>query len=174
MTSQATHARMVTPGLQVVHVTVRDGYRPRTIDARSGVPLRVVFHRDEETPCSERVVFSSPHIDRHLAPHGDTVVELPPQAPGEVRFTCAMGRYRGRILLSDPRSPERSARRRLNLPGMLAALGGLLLIALSALALSSAVPLPGPVSWAAGLGGLLLVAWLVLARRRIDSAPGSQ
>ncbi len=101
MTAGTARARLEAPGWQIVHVTVRDGYRPRTIEAQAGVPLRVVFHRDEATPCSERVVFSSPHLDRHLAPHGETIVELPAQGPGEVRFTCAMGRYRGRIRLAD-------------------------------------------------------------------------
>ncbi len=99
MTRSPVRAIPGVPGIQIVHVTVRGGYRPQTVVARAGVPLRLVFHRDEEAACSERVIFSSPHLDRHLAPHGATVVELPPQGPGEVRFTCAMGRYRGRIRL---------------------------------------------------------------------------
>ena len=107
MTDQVVRA-LPAPDFQVVHVTVRDGYRPRTIIARAGVPLRLVFHRDEDAACSERVIFSSPHLDRHLAPHGATVVELPAQEPGEVRFTCAMGRYRGRIRLSELK-PARDA-----------------------------------------------------------------
>lgn len=82
---------------QVIQITVRGGYRPAVIDAAAGVPLRLVFHREETEPCSERVVFSSPHIDRHLEPNGSTVVDLPAQPVGEVRYTCGMGRYRGRI-----------------------------------------------------------------------------
>ncbi len=101
MTEQLARASLVAPGFQIVHVTVRDGYRPGTIVARAGVPIRLVFHRDEEVACSERVIFSSPHLDRHLAPHGATVIELPAQGPGEVRFTCAMGRYRGLVRLKE-------------------------------------------------------------------------
>lgn len=84
---------------QVVEITVDHGYRPWSIVARAGVPLRLVFHRRDDDPCSERVVFSSPRLDRRLAPHSDTTIVLPPQPPGEVRFTCGMGRYRGSIQL---------------------------------------------------------------------------
>jgi plastocyanin domain-containing protein len=99
MTAQAIWARMDPTGEQVVEIVVDHGYRPRLIVARSGVPLRLVFHRRDAETCSERVVFSSPHVDRRLAPHGETTIVLPPQLPGEVRFTCAMGRYHGRIEL---------------------------------------------------------------------------
>lgn len=82
---------------QVIEITVRGGYRPSVIEAQAGVPLRLVFHREETESCSERVVFSSPRIDRRLAPGVATVVDLPAQPIGEVRYTCGMGRYRGRI-----------------------------------------------------------------------------
>lgn len=82
---------------QVIDVTVRGGYQPAVVEARAGVPLRLVFHRQDPDACSERVIFSSPHIDRRLALGATTVVDLPAQAEGEVRYTCGMGRYRGRI-----------------------------------------------------------------------------
>ena len=82
---------------QVIDITVRGGYRPSVVEAEAGVPLRLIFHREETEACSERVVFSSPRIDRRLAPGVATVVDLPAQPVGEVRYTCGMGRYRGRI-----------------------------------------------------------------------------
>lgn len=84
-------------GRQEVHVTIDRGYHPALIIARAGVPLLVTFHRSDNDACSERVVFSSPRIDRRISPTGSTTVELPPLPPGDVRFTCAMGRYRGHI-----------------------------------------------------------------------------
>lgn len=101
MLAQAVRAQLDPGGQQVVEVTIRDGYRPGVIRARAGMPLRIVFRREDDDACTERVVFSSPHIDRRLAPTGATTVELPAQPPGEVRFTCGMGRYRGRIELVD-------------------------------------------------------------------------
>ncbi len=99
MVEQPTSSRFGRPAHQVIHVTVRGGYRPRLIVAQAGVPLRVVFHREDDDPCTERVVFSSPHIERRLEAGEATTVELPAQPPGDVRFTCAMGRYRGLIRL---------------------------------------------------------------------------
>jgi hypothetical protein len=95
---------------QVIDIIVRGGYRPAMIDAQAGVPLRLIFHREETEACSERVVFSSPRIDRHLAPGVPTVVDLPAQPVGEVRYTCGMGRYRGRIRFQSPGARSRLRR----------------------------------------------------------------
>lgn len=97
MAVDLAQARPDPGGDQLVEVTVDHGYRPQSIVARAGQPLRLVFHRVDNEACSERVVFSAPRLERRLAPHSDTTIVLPPQPEGEVRFTCAMGRYRGQI-----------------------------------------------------------------------------
>ena len=106
MLVQPTHARFDADGRQVVDVVVDRGYHPEVIIARADVPLRLVFRRDDTDSCSERVVFSSPHLDRRLAVTGPTTIDLPAQPPGEIRFTCGMGRYRGRIELTSERAPS--------------------------------------------------------------------
>jgi hypothetical protein len=121
MIAQATAARLDASGRQVVTVTVGHGYRPASIVALAWAPLRIVFRREDDESCSERVVFSSPHLERRLSPTGETAVDLPAQAPGEVRFTCGMGRYRGHILLVEALGPAalsgpRAAARRLRRP----------------------------------------------------------
>lgn len=100
----SVQARLDSDGRQVVYVVVDRGYHPDTIVARAGVPLRLVFRREDDDACSERVVFSAPHMDRRLASTGTTTIDLPAQPPGEVRFTCGMGRYRGRIELTAERA----------------------------------------------------------------------
>lgn len=105
-------ARADPAGYQVVNVLVDRGYHPDLIVAQAGLPLRLTFRRDDNDACSERVVFSSPHIDRPLAAIGVTTIELPAQPPGEVRFTCGMGRYRGRIELTVKRAPSPLSRLR--------------------------------------------------------------
>lgn len=82
---------------QVIEIRVRHGYHPDVIKAQAGMPIRLVFRREDDLACSDRVVFSRPHVDRYLAPRSVTVVDLPPAATGSIRFTCGMGRYRGRI-----------------------------------------------------------------------------
>jgi hypothetical protein len=85
--------------LQTVDIWVDRGYQPAQTVATADVPLRIIFHRRDADHCTERVVFSSPHIERRLTANGTTAVDLPAQPPGVVRFTCGMGRYRGEIAL---------------------------------------------------------------------------
>jgi plastocyanin domain-containing protein len=110
MLDQPVRARLGPDGRQVVDVVVDRGYHPGTILARAGLPLRLLFRREDDDVCFERVVFSAPRLDRRLAPTGTTTIDLPAQRPGEVRFTCGMGRYWGRIQLVDERSPSISQR----------------------------------------------------------------
>ena len=98
--------RHAARGDQVVDVVVDHGYRPQSIVATAGVPLRLVFHRRDDDPCMDRIVFSSPHLDRHLARGSVTTIALPPQPPGEIRFTCGMGRYHGQIDVRSEASPS--------------------------------------------------------------------
>lgn len=163
MTHQAVRARLTAPGFQEIHVTVRGGYRPRSISARAGLPLRLVFHRDEDATCSERVVFSSPHLDRHLAPHAATVVDLPGQPPGEVRFTCAMGRYRGVISIAGE-TAERSALGRSRFQPLAAGVGTAAVVAAGLL---SAIVVPTVFALILAVSVAVVVAgWLTLSARR--------
>jgi P-type Cu+ transporter len=97
MLGRATWAHLDAEGRQVVEITVRGGYHPDRILALAGLPLRLRFRREEDEACTERVVFSSPHLDRRLAAVAITAIDLPAQPTGQIRFTCGMGRYRGRI-----------------------------------------------------------------------------
>lgn len=84
-------------GRDEVHIDVVKGYRPDVVTVSAGVPIRVVFHRYDDDPCTDRVVFSSPRIERRLADDGATSVDIPARPAGELRYTCGMGRYSGTI-----------------------------------------------------------------------------
>lgn len=112
MFEQSGRARIDPDGQQVIDITIDGGYHPGRIVARAGLPLRLVFTRDDADHCSERVVFSAPRLDRRIAPTGTTSIDLPAGPPGEVRFTCGMGRYRGRIELVDQATGSPVARLR--------------------------------------------------------------
>ena len=84
-----------------VRVRVLDGsYLPDSILAEAGIPLRIVFRREETSPCSEQVVFPAFGKSATLPVGKDVVVDLRPDAPGEYEFTCGMGMLRGRIVVS--------------------------------------------------------------------------
>lgn len=82
-------------------VTVKGGYTPDVIVVKAGKPVRLVFHRQESSPCSERVVFKD--FDKsNLLPEGEKVpVEFVPEKPGEYEFSCQMGMYRGRLIVEE-------------------------------------------------------------------------
>jgi len=85
-------------GAQEVRIRVRGGYDPDVIVVRAGRPVRLHFYREEDTACSEMVLF--PGLDRsaRLAPFQDTVVEVTPPRPGEYDFQCQMGMLRGKLI----------------------------------------------------------------------------
>lgn len=106
MSEQPVRTQFDPGGHQVVEITVHRGYQPDSIRASAGVPLRIVFWREDDDACSERVVFSNPRLDHRLSATGATTIDLPAQPPGGIRFTCGMGRYRGHIeIVDDRRAP---------------------------------------------------------------------
>ena len=76
-------------GVQEVQVVVRGGYSPDVIRARTGLPLRIVFDRQEDGDRSSRVVFADLALSRFLAPFAHTTVEFTPTRPGSYGFACA-------------------------------------------------------------------------------------
>ena len=83
-----------------VRVRVLGGYVPDTIRAEAGMPLRIVFRREESAACSEQVVFPAFGKSATLPPGEAVAVELLPEEPGEYEFTCAMGMLRGTLVVS--------------------------------------------------------------------------
>jgi plastocyanin domain-containing protein len=96
---EGMRAAMTQSGYQEATILVKDGYTPDTIVVERDKPVRLVFRREETTPCSETVVFSDFGKSAKL-PQGEQVpVELAPAAPGEYGFSCQMGMYRGTLVV---------------------------------------------------------------------------
>lgn len=88
-------------GVQELTVTVRGGYDPADLRVRRGVPVRLVFDRQETSGCSEEVVLPEFGIKRYLPAHQRTSVEFTPERAGTYEFTCGMSMLRGRITVVD-------------------------------------------------------------------------
>ena len=84
---------------QQIRVLVAGGYTPSTIRAEAGIPLRLVFCREESAACSEQVVFPAFGKIATLPKGKPVVVDLLPEEPGEYEFTCAMGMLRGKLVV---------------------------------------------------------------------------
>ena len=85
-------------GRQEVAITVRGGYSPSTVRVVAGQPVRLTFDRQENSSCSEEVVFPDFGMRRFLPQDQRTVVDITPPAPGTYEFTCGMGMLHGRII----------------------------------------------------------------------------
>lgn len=94
-------ARITPDGEQEARVTVRGRYTPSTVVAKRGVPIRLLFDRQEDSICSERVIFAGINQERWLAPFATTTVRLVPKETGEFLFTCSMGMYQGKLVVTE-------------------------------------------------------------------------
>ena len=86
-------------GRQEVEIAVKGGYSPNLIRVREGVPLRLVFDRQETGDCTSRVVFPDFGVTRSLAPFARTAVEFTPDRSGEFGFACGMNMVHGTLLV---------------------------------------------------------------------------
>lgn len=84
-------------GVQVVRIKVQGGYSPDVVRVAQGVPVRMVFDRQEAGDCSSRVVMPDFKVNQSLAAWETTTVEFTPQAAGEFEFACGMNMLRGRV-----------------------------------------------------------------------------
>ncbi|MHB1773113.1 MAG: heavy metal translocating P-type ATPase [Acidimicrobiales bacterium] len=91
----------VSGGVQEVRVTVRGGYSPSRIRARAGVPLRLVFDRQESGDCTSRVVFPDFGASADLPAFGEASLDLTPTTPGEYGFACGMNMIHGTLVVED-------------------------------------------------------------------------
>jgi len=88
-------------GVQVVKVTVKGGYSPDVIQVVTGVPVRLLFDRQESGDCSSRVVFPDFKVNQTLPAFETTAVEFLPDTPGEYGFACGMSMLHGRLRVVD-------------------------------------------------------------------------
>ena len=87
--------------MQRVEVTVRGGYRPNVIRVRQGVPVEIVFDRQESGDCTSRVVFGDFAVSAALPAFARTTVRLDPVRAGSFGFACGMNMVHGTLLV-DP------------------------------------------------------------------------
>ncbi len=87
--------------VQRVEVKVsKDGYSPSTIGLKKGVAAEITFLRVDEKNCGAEVVFPDLGIKKELPVGKPVVVQLQPDKDGEIRFTCGMEMYRGKLLVA--------------------------------------------------------------------------
>ena len=97
----ATQAQ-VEGGRQVVDVTVKGGYSPSLIRVEAGTPVRLRFHRQENSDCTSRVVFPDLRKSTSLGAFGTTTLDLDIAEPGEYSWACGMNMLHGTLIAEAP------------------------------------------------------------------------
>src|SRR6516225_2919238 len=91
----------VVGNVQEVRITVRGGYNPNIIEARKGIPLRLIFDRQENSDCTSRVVFPDFQVSKSLPAFGTTELQLTPDQEGSFEFACGMNMVHGTLIVQD-------------------------------------------------------------------------
>jgi P-type Cu+ transporter len=86
-------------GVQEITVVVKGGYSPDRIRVHQGVPLRLVFDRQESGECTARVVFPDFAVSKSLPAFTTTTVDLMPDRAGEFGFACGMNMVHGTLVV---------------------------------------------------------------------------
>lgn len=96
-----SHRAELDDGVQVIDVTVKGGYSPDVIQLVAGIPVRMMFDRQETGDCSSRVVIPDFHVNQALPAFATTAVEFTAARPGNFEFACGMNMIRGHILVEE-------------------------------------------------------------------------
>ncbi len=86
---------------QTVRIDVNHGYAPNYIIAKAGVPLEMVFARDEKpSSCAAKLEIPAADIKETLINHRETVLTVPAEVAkvGEIPFHCSMEMMTGKIV----------------------------------------------------------------------------
>ena len=89
----------VKGGVQEVRITVKGGYSPDVIRVKEGVPLRLLFDRQEASDCSSRIVFPDFQVSKTLPAFGTTTLEFTPDRSGSFGFACGMNMLHGTLIV---------------------------------------------------------------------------
>jgi Cu+-exporting ATPase len=95
-------------GLQRISVRVKGGYIPEIVVAKPDIPLEIAFVREEDSPCSEEIVFPTLGIKSVLPAFRTTTVRIPPSAEGRYPFTCGMNMLHGTLVVGESEAPRTS------------------------------------------------------------------
>jgi Cu+-exporting ATPase len=95
----------LSDGVARVRVKVAGGYSPDMIRVRQGVPLEIVFDRQESGECTSQVVFPDLRVSANLPAYAETTVRLRPERAGRYGFACGMNMIHGQLIVEPADAP---------------------------------------------------------------------
>ena len=91
----------VSGGAQQVEIDVKGGYDPGVIRVKRGLPVRLVFNRQETSSCSEEIVLPAFGIRQFLPAFQKTTIEITPKESGTFDVTCGMSMLHAKLVVED-------------------------------------------------------------------------
>jgi plastocyanin domain-containing protein len=90
----AQPAASLVEGKQLIDVAVKEGYHPKAVTAKAGVPTVLKMKTDGTYDCSTVFVIPELKMRTQLPSSGVTDVEIPAQKAGtDLMAVCGMGMY---------------------------------------------------------------------------------
>lgn len=83
----------IVDGQQIIDITAKGGYIPRTSTAKAGIPTILRFHTTGTFDCSSSVRIPSLGVSKYLPSTGTTDIVLTNPSVGPLLGMCAMGMY---------------------------------------------------------------------------------
>ncbi len=98
--ADAPKAALGKPGAdgKVRIAATESGFEPAKIEAKAGVPLKLVFRRETDHTCMTGVDFPELGIKKDLPLHTDVEIEVTPKQGGTIAFQCPMGMGKSSIV----------------------------------------------------------------------------
>ena len=87
--------------VEVRMAIINTAYVPETVNIPADKPVRLLLDRQEDAPCSDRLVIKQLGIDVALAPNAVTTIDIPATAAGTYSMTCGMGMMSGTLVVGD-------------------------------------------------------------------------
>ena len=96
--ASASRQGAVDNGRIAISVT-ENGFEPATVTVTAGKPVTLVVTRKTAQTCATDLVMPAHGINQPL-PLGQAVeITFTPDKPGELNYACAMGMYKGKIVV---------------------------------------------------------------------------
>lgn len=77
------------------------GYEPNLAYIPPHTPIRWVFNSKERFTCANGLVVPALEVRRSLSPGENAVIEFVSPGAGDIAYTCTMGMYSGRLVVSE-------------------------------------------------------------------------
>ena len=83
-----------------IDIVVDGGYIPESISISEGKKTKLNFMRRDASSCLEEVVLSDFGVRKYLPLNEKVVIEITPQRTGEFKYSCGMGMFHGKIIVT--------------------------------------------------------------------------